>query len=304
MLGLVLVISLPILITAVPVSRKINLRDDSSLGFDSSTAETCMHLSAAAYCQDFEVDSWRCKPCERSGLKLQMKAVLYSQSYDTHGYIGFDSGSQSIVIAFRGTHDLEQWWTDFDVIPVHLNYPGASSNVEVHEGFYHSYRAVQSKVRSVVNQTLYQYPNSQVIVTGHSLGAALATLCSLDLALTFKNLPIGQYTFGQPRVGNKAFVQFYATAGVAVHYRIVHNRDPVPHVPAESTGFAHIPREVFYEEDYQGPQSLRVCDGSGEDSACSDQFWIYDITFYDHLHYMGYTLDTNACDIAKLPLDA
>ena len=46
-------------------------------------------------------------------------------------------------------------------------------------------------------------------------------------------------------------------------YRIVHNRDPVPHVPLKLMGFQHSTTEVFYEEDYAGPSSLRVCGASG-----------------------------------------
>ncbi len=59
--------------------------------------------------------------------------------------------------------------------------------------------------------------------TGHSLGAALATLA----ANRYKNVQ-GVYTFGSPRVGDADFIQGFRTPQ---YYRIVNNRDIVALVP-------------------------------------------------------------------------
>jgi len=53
-----------------------------------------------------------------------------------------------------------------------------------------------------------------IIITGHSLGAAIATLAAPDIHrfLEENQLPhriIAIHTFGSPRVGNKAFVEYY-----------------------------------------------------------------------------------------------
>lgn len=45
------------------------------------------------------------------------------------------------------------------------------------------------------------YPDYPLVITGHSLGGALASLCALDFIK--ENIPINYfYTFEQPRVFN------------------------------------------------------------------------------------------------------
>lgn len=72
------------------------------------------------------------------------------------------------------------------------------------------------------------------------------------------------------QVGNEVFAKFSVSHGVPI-FRVVHNRDPVPHLPFESWGYRHPPTEVFFDADQT---SYVVCDDSGEDVTCSDQFWV------------------------------
>lgn len=144
----------------------------------------------------------------------------------------------------------------------------------------------RSQIRAAVASHLRHNPTADVLITGHSLGGALATLCFLDLRET---LGVGVsfaplYIYGSPRVGNSAFATYSASRGVPV-FRVVHHRDPVPHLPFESWGYVHPPREVFFD----APQtSFVVCDESGEDPTCSDQFWVMPnlAYLYDHLNYL------------------
>ena len=53
------------------------------------------------------------------------------------------------------------------------------------------------------------------------------------------------YTFGQPRVGNKAFYDWYAT-NVYNSWRVTHYKDIIPHVPPEKLGFHHISTLLFF----------------------------------------------------------
>ena len=73
-----------------------------------------------------------------------------------------------------------------------------------------------------------QYPDYKIIVTGHSLGAAIATLISLDLQNdNFKNVHL--MNFGSPRVGNTEFANF-TTNQLIDASRVTHYKDTVPHV--------------------------------------------------------------------------
>ena len=56
--------------------------------------------------------------------------------------------------------------------------------------------------------------HAQVLVTGHSLGGAVATLCAFDLARKAEELGISPsqcccITFGAPRTGNAAFAKLF-----------------------------------------------------------------------------------------------
>lgn len=89
-------------------------------------------------------------------------------------------------------------------------------------------------------------PGSEVAVTGHSLGAAVAQLAMFDLAGDGYRI-VRSYVFGSPRVGNQAWAMAFQArlAGTEV-YLVTHGRDPVPHLPLASFGFTHTAAEVFY----------------------------------------------------------
>lgn len=143
-----------------------------------------------------------------------------------------------------------------------------------------------SQIRAAVAGHLQHSPTAEILITGHSLGGALATLCFLDLEATLgaevSFAPL--YIYGAPRVGNAAFATYSASRGVPI-FRVVHHRDPVPHLPFETWGYVHPPREVFFDAPQE---SYVVCDESGEDETCSDQFWVMPGLAHvgDHLEYL------------------
>lgn len=164
--------------------------------------------------------------------------------------------------------------------------PSPSINCFQRFAFFCTVRVPFSQIRASVASHLQHNPTAEILITGHSLGGALATLCFLDLqeSLSPKELFAPLYIFGSPRVGNSAFATYSASRGVPI-FRVVHNRDPVPHLPFEAWGYVHPPREVFFD----APQTSHVvCDESGEDPECSDQFWVMpDLAHvHDHLAYL------------------
>merc|ERR1712096_246352 len=107
------------------------------------------------------------------------------------------------------------------------------------------------------------------------MGAAIAAFDLLSEGYVIHKA----YTFGQPRVGDKTFYLAYAAAfgGIAAGpWHISHARDPVVHLPTENifnpgnAGFHHIATEVFYVGNTS--QGYHVCDGTGEDKNCADQY--------------------------------
>ena len=79
----------------------------------------------------------------------------------------------------------------------------------------------------------------KIWITGHSLGAALATLCAGRYGRAQ-----GVYTFGSPRVGNENFKQHL---DVEI-YRIVNNDDIVPRLPSLGV-YTHVGELKFIDCD-------------------------------------------------------
>jgi hypothetical protein len=71
--------------------------------------------------------------------------------------------------------------------------------------------------------------DQKVIVCGHSLGGAIATLLAEALRRDTKKYDVLLYTYGSPRAGDADFVK---GAAELAHHRMVNNNDPIPSVPA------------------------------------------------------------------------
>ncbi len=76
----------------------------------------------------------------------------------------------------------------------------------------------------------------RVFCTGHSLGGALAVLMAHTIQ-SFCVQPVHVYTYGCPRLGEADFVEKLHPS--LVHYRLLHNNDPVPWMPDLPAWRAH-----------------------------------------------------------------
>ena len=133
------------------------------------------------------------------------------------------------VVAFRGTlpNSMSNWLTDAEFV---LEAETGSSSVRVHRGFKAALDCLweqddQCGLERYLNDQLAKYPNLKLWFTGHSLGAGLA-------ALAVHRLQRAQalYTFGSPKIGNRAFVDEMNRLRVP-HFRIVNHRDIMTTLP-------------------------------------------------------------------------
>lgn len=92
--------------------------------------------------------------------------------------------------------------------------------------------------------------DTKYIITGHSLGGAMATLLAMQLHFKFSQFWKGEsnslITFGSPRVGDGQFSRIHDQI-IPPHrkLRVVYSRDPVPHIPLLTQGFSHVSTELF-----------------------------------------------------------
>ncbi|REE66963.1 triacylglycerol lipase [Paenibacillus taihuensis] len=133
---------------------------------------------------------------------------------------------QAVVLAFRGTSSTTDWVTDMIAQQTAFK-PLSKKSVMTHRGFTEVYMSARDQIFRLLDQVPSDKP---LFVTGHSLGGALATLASLDIAVNRKPDTIITYTYGAPRSGDPAFVRAY-NAAVPISFRIQNEFDVVPHLP-------------------------------------------------------------------------
>ncbi|KAM1016652.1 hypothetical protein ACFX2A_047296 [Malus domestica] len=118
-----------------------------------------------------------------------------------------------------------------------------------------AYYAVKRKLNSL----LKEHKNAKFMVTGHSLGGALAILFPSVLVLheemeVMQRL-LGVYTFGQPRVGNRElgrYMEAHLNNPVPKYFRVVYCNDLVPRLPYDDKTFLfkHFGVCLYYDSLY------------------------------------------------------
>jgi len=88
-----------------------------------------------------------------------------------------------------------------------------------------------------------------ISVTGHSLGAALATLYVMENAKTSNVANQMIYTFASPLVGDQRFVSAFAALGLT-SWRIANRPDVIPYPAPAIIGFSHV--DALHQVDSAG----------------------------------------------------
>ncbi|NBD23954.1 lipase family protein [Paenibacillus glycinis] len=132
---------------------------------------------------------------------------------------------RGVILAFRGTISPTDWITD--MIAQQVAFKPIGKGCLAHRGFTDVYMSARDTIFRLLKETPAEKP---LFVTGHSLGGALATLASVDIAVNRKTASLITYTYGSPRVGDPGFVRRY-NAAVPVSFRVQNEFDVVPHLP-------------------------------------------------------------------------
>jgi triacylglycerol lipase len=154
------------------------------------------------------------------------------------GLIAWNEAAKTALIAFRGTQTIWDWVNDVDAVPV--DYLPAAGCGHVHMGFQLVYEHVRESARQLLAAGCKGA--QRVLVTGHSLGGAVAILAGFELAKTGSVIP-ELYTLAGPRAGAPDFAGKFNVA-ISVCYRVVNFMDAVPQVPLPPV-YEHVGQEVL-----------------------------------------------------------
>lgn len=186
-----------------------------------------------------------------------------------------------IVIAFRGTSTQENIMTDLKVslVPLSDYLPTIESSLQltqllegpdlaryfsqakIHHGFALAYKAAADSLLRKV-KIMLENDMRPVYLTGHSLGGALATVCSFDLVLSgiiSSSDQVSVTTFGSPKCGNMSWVKLYNRV-VPCHWRVQIDTDAVTMIP--KVGYRHVGKTALVTSQGQlllDPSALDTC---------------------------------------------
>jgi subtilisin family serine protease/pimeloyl-ACP methyl ester carboxylesterase len=142
----------------------------------------------------------------------------------------------AIVVAFRGTQSVADWLSDLDVAGTPTPYG------RLHRGFVDAYHAVAQDLANTIKSLK---PQGKIIhLTGHSLGAALATIAACELHDSVSIT--GIYTFGQPRLGDQQTVDFFEANYPGAFQRFVFDDDVVTRIPP---GYLHVGQLYHFDSN-------------------------------------------------------
>ena len=155
-----------------------------------------------------------------------------------------------IIVAFRDTGSDKRWerilnmLTDARATLKKMSYLDDSelSEIKAHEGFVSEYMLFREKVIEYVDM----HPEKEVHVVGHSLGGALATLASFDIASSL-NREVNTVTFGAPRVGTSDFRNAFDELPINL-FRVVVANDPIARVPGMLIPYEHVGQLIQIDE--------------------------------------------------------
>jgi hypothetical protein len=169
---------------------------------------------------------------------VQLQLLSSSTGFDSVWILDM-STLDELWVVFRGTQTVEEWEQNFQLKQIHVytkatglaitalpniitdSTENLDDQMKVHSGFLNMYMQLHDEVSS------YTQKRSKLVLCGHSMGAALAQLCALYATGQQQQQPVYLFTFGSPRVGNKAFVQALVSNPRLEHFTNVVNREDI-----------------------------------------------------------------------------
>jgi triacylglycerol lipase len=200
-------------------------------GFHKDLAVELGNLVVAAYDQ-FQPPNAAIRPAKwplSSPYRLvkEFSAALPNRHMEKFGFVAQRTDTGDVYVVFRGTQTPADWLANLDFLQV----PQQHGWGKTEKGFSHIYDGCSPTIISALQNDLGS--PAKVMVTGHSLGGSLATLCAADIRASL-NATITLRTFASPRVGDSAFAAKF-NQECADTWRIVNTEDIVNTLPLAAT---------------------------------------------------------------------
>jgi hypothetical protein len=168
---------------------------------------------------------------------------------NAYGFTALNNKANEVVVAIRGTvkTSFSNIVTDLKFFKVDYEY--CSKTCKVHTGFNTHYMSLRDGLDSGLKEALTKKPDGRIVITGHSLGGATATLYANHFKNLYPKKTVVLYTFGSPRVGNEEFAKYTRNLlGTENIFRVTWKKDIVPMVPPAMAGFSHVSDDIKFTD--------------------------------------------------------
>lgn len=173
---------------------------------------------------------------------LELVSWIENKKSDTQGFVA--TRDKAIYVVWRGSESKKDFQNDASIDKV----PFINDGEKVHIGFKYCWESVVGDTYDAIDTALenLQGETTDIVVCGHSLGGAVATLYAHSIKKHYPHYNVKCVTIGSPRVGNKTFKDNYDSYEIDT-LRVVHNNDLVTHTPY--IGFQHVNYQLRLDTD-------------------------------------------------------
>lgn len=189
------------------------------------------------------IKHWLQEGKEDTGTDLRQNfKYLNMLTTDTQAFLFRDKNN--LILVFRGSQQLADWKTNFKIrlkeFTILADQTVIPPHGRVHRGFLEAWQSVEKQVVYYLKK--WWTPETNLWITGHSLGGALAAMATISLeSQGFK--VSGLYTFGQPRIAGWKMVNYMNRQMGDRIFRYANNNDVVPLIPPQLTIW--VPTRVY-----------------------------------------------------------
>lgn len=203
---------------------------------------------------------------EQWGVLEDVKPLFYEFGMGyTQVAVCVSEEQQNVYVTFRGTDvmefpdvlsNLNILWDTYGPTQKHADGQTIDIPGKVQRGWNRKifnprlYLPLSEKLR----QTKQDYPDYNIIVSGHSLGAALSILYGIYVAkyvFPYEKEHIQVINLGSPRVGDEEFFHAIQQIPNLTIWRMVFREDIVPRCPPMWLGYRHVGHMLHWDENDQ-----------------------------------------------------